>query len=205
MPNNRVANCRHTSAAVKQEETDDDTNPSQISGFSRQIQASTPVGQEHHNSKKPVSSRKRAFGEYDWAGNLRAAQEAAERAGIMELPIHDVSWGFAGGRVTGVYDLSMYDNQKHFVSYDGSDLLACVPYLVMKDTVLLKLAKLHIGCLSNSAHPDDVELQQNWHKMEGSDEGSWAIYIHPKADSSPVSRESRETSCAALAGCLYHH
>ncbi|KAK8040077.1 hypothetical protein PG993_008488 [Apiospora rasikravindrae] len=158
---------------IKQEETED----------VKPTQPNRPVVGTRNSTATDQATHKRTY-EYGWASATKTAKARAERAGIVELLNSEVGRVVEGGRITGLYHLDKYAAEKHFIAYDGFDVVACIPELFMLETVIRDIAQLHIGRLNNSSYPDDIKLEKNWQKLKGSLDGSgWAVHIHPQAGS----------------------
>ncbi|KAK6825611.1 hypothetical protein PG987_013105 [Apiospora arundinis] len=126
----------------------------------------------------PSTATKRACS-YDWRRNLRAVLARAAAAEIEEIPTSEVGRVVEGKKITNLYNVDE-DGATYFFAYDGNDVLARVPELYIKETIIVELATLYLGLKNNCAHPDDIELQTNWQRTKG---GDWVIHVHPKSGS----------------------
>ncbi|KAK7980199.1 POT family protein [Apiospora arundinis] len=142
--------------------------------YDRPLSSTKPGYQDSVNP----ASVKRAH-QYDWARNLKAALTRANDAEIEEILPVEVGRVVEGNKITSLYNLDRHGSQ-HFVAFDGNDVLARVPQIWMKDTIVVELAALHIGLENLRSHPDDTELETHFQQIKG---GDWAIHVYPKGGS----------------------
>ncbi|KAK6825607.1 hypothetical protein PG987_013101 [Apiospora arundinis] len=166
---------------------DDDSKQLVLAGrHTNRNQPSGTTNQEDDAGKQNTlvrhSDTHQGASSYDWAGNLEDAKERAVRRKIVKLPADEVGRLVIGGQVRSLWNENRL-GARYFISYDGIDVLARVPVLLMMDTVIHKLAALHIGRLYQSSHPDDIELQLNWYTAPDNTSEGFAIHIHPRSKS----------------------
>lgn len=114
---------------------------------------------------------------YDWDRNVKAANARLKSAGLEHLPIDKVGRVVEGRKTISIYNVDK-NGVQYFITYDGPNVYARIPQLYMKDSLIYQLAALYIGMMNNIAHPEDVNLETQYHGMK---DGGIAIHIYPKA------------------------
>lgn len=130
------------------------------------------------------STPRKPYSQYDWINEFEAAEDRAEAAGIMTNSSVDIGRVIEGGRITHTSNLPV-NCHRSFIIYDGCDVVAVVEDREKTYPLIYLLAKLHIGRVKGSSHPDDLALDSTQKSLPNyKNDQRWILYFRPKKQGS---------------------